>query len=111
MENLHGGILIATTNMAANMDKGFDRRFLYKLEDCAAAAAIWQSRLPDLAADDAEALSARYDFSGGQIENIVRKQCIGAILNGNPLTLDGLAALCDEELLGKGAKRIGFCAD
>ena len=112
MENLHGGILIATTNMAANFDKAFERRFLYKIEfekpDKEARAAIWRNRLPELADDDASDISLRYNFSGGQIENIARKQTITHILNGTSLTLDGIAALCENELLDKATKRIGF---
>ncbi|MDR1143330.1 MAG: AAA family ATPase, partial [Spirochaetaceae bacterium] len=45
MENLDGGILIATTNMTINLDKAFERRFLYKIEfekpDAEAKTAIW----------------------------------------------------------------------
>jgi SpoVK/Ycf46/Vps4 family AAA+-type ATPase len=112
METLHGGILIATTNMISNFDKAFERRFLYKIEfekpDLKARAQIWHSRLPELAAEDAESISRRYDFSGGQIENIARRQTISAILHNSPLTLDSIAALCEDELLEKTEKRIGF---
>ena len=114
MENLHGGILIATTNMAINFDKAFERRFLYKIEfeksDIKARSAIWENRLSELNTQDAETLSRRYDFSGGQIENIARKQAINTILNGVPLTLDGIITLCEDEVLNKGTKQIGFCA-
>jgi SpoVK/Ycf46/Vps4 family AAA+-type ATPase len=114
MEDLHGGILIATTNMIANLDKAFERRFLYKIEfekpDHKAKSLIWQNRLSGLSAEDAEALSRRYDFSGGQIENIVRKQTVNAILHAAPITLDDLSALCEDELLDKAARSIGFCA-
>jgi DNA polymerase III delta prime subunit len=112
METLQGGILIATTNMISNFDKAFERRFLYKIEfekpDLKARALIWRNRLPELAEEDAESISRRYDFSGGQIENIVRKQAIGAVLRDIPLTLDGIATLCEDELLEKAEKRIGF---
>ena len=112
MENLRGGILIATTNMAVNFDKAFERRFLYKIEfqkpDIEAKTAIWQSRLPELSPVDAAVLSSRFDFSGGQIQNIARKQTISSILNGSDLSIDGLAALCEDETLDKTAKPIGF---
>jgi len=112
MENLKGGILIATTNLAVNLDKAFERRFLYKVEfekpDNDARSAIWKNRLPELADDDASALSSRFDFSGGQIENIVKKQTIKTILHGGSVSLDGLAALCEDEIPDKAAKRIGF---
>jgi hypothetical protein len=115
MENLQGGILIATTNMTNNLDKAFERRFLYKVEfekpDHKAKTAIWQSILSDLTGEDAETLASRFDFSGGQIENVARKQTIGNILQGSPLSLEGIFALCREELFetDKIAK-IGFCA-
>jgi hypothetical protein len=112
MENLRGGILIATTNMAVNFDKAFERRFLYKIEfqkpDIEAKAAIWRSRLPELSSDAAAVLSSRYDFSGGQIQNIARKQAISSILNGSDLSIDGIVALCENETLEKSAKPIGF---
>jgi len=115
MENLNGGILVATTNMALNLDRAFERRFLYKIEfekpDQKARSAIWRSRLPELIPGDADTLSLRYDFSGGQIDNIARKHTINTILNGSTLTLDGLAALCDDELTDKAAKHIGFCVN
>jgi len=115
MENLHGGILIATTNLAANLDKAFERRFLYKIEfgkpDNKARAEIWRSRLSALSEEDAAVLSSRYDFSGGQIENIARKQAIKAVLNGTPVTLEGLTAICEDELMVKAAKSIGFRVD
>ncbi|MCL2792274.1 MAG: ATP-binding protein [Spirochaetaceae bacterium] len=113
MENLDGGILIATTNMATNLDKAFERRFLYKIEfekpDINARTAIWQNRITDLTTEDAEALSRGYDFSGGQIENIARKQVINSMLYGNTFTFNDLAVLCEDEVIDKGARRIGFC--
>ena len=112
MENLKGGILIATTNLVFNLDKAFERRFLYKIEfekpDPQARSAIWRNRLPDLSEDDTAHISDRFDFTGGQIENGARKQTINAILHGGSLSLDGLAVLCEDELMEKAARRIGF---
>ncbi|MCL1837379.1 MAG: ATP-binding protein [Treponema sp.] len=112
MENLTGGILIATTNMLVNFDKAFERRFLYKIEfenpDQKARAAIWQNRLPDIDEEAAETLSRRFEFSGGQIENIASKQAINTVLHGATPNLDGILNLCEDEIWAKGAKRIGF---
>jgi hypothetical protein len=51
IENLEG-ILIATTNLANNFDKAFERRFLYKIEFLKplpeARKSIWKSMIPDL---------------------------------------------------------------
>ena len=77
LENLDG-ILIATTNMTQNMDKAFERRFLYKIEfskpEKNIRKMLWKSMMPDLNEEDALALASRFDFSDGQIENIARKK-------------------------------------
>jgi hypothetical protein len=113
MENLTG-ILIATTNMTANLDKAFERRFLYKIEfekpDTESKKLMWQSFMPSLCEDDAATLAKKFDFSGGQIENITRKSAVSYILKGEDPDLNGLEALCKEEILEKEAVRIGFLA-
>ena len=80
------GIMIATTNLTSNLDKAFERRFLYKIRfdkpTIEARSEIWQAMMPSLAAADAKTLAREYDMSGGEIENIVRKQTINAILSG-----------------------------
>ena len=114
MENLKG-ILIATTNLAQNMDKAFERRFLYKIKfnkpTLDARIHIWQSMLPDLQESDIKALAERYDFSGGQIENVARHYAIDTVLHGDePVSLEKLIAHCDgERLEQKESRKIGFC--
>jgi hypothetical protein len=113
MENLEGGILIATTNMKNNLDKAFERRFLYKLEfekpDLQTAALIWQNFLPELCKEAAATLARRFDFSGGQIENISRKCAVDFVLSGSSPSLDKLTTFCNEELLYKDTGfKIGF---
>lgn len=114
MERLDG-ILIATTNLAQNMDKAFERRFLYKIafdKPCLEAKqAIWQSMLPELGDREARTLATRYDFSGGQIENVARKRTVQRILyNRDTATLDELTALCDSENINSrpGSRPIGY---
>ncbi len=109
------GILIATTNLAQNMDKAFERRFLYKIafdKPCLEAKqSIWQSMLPELGDREARTLATRYDFSGGQIENIARKRTVQCILyNRDTATLDELTALCDSENIHNrpGSRPIGY---
>jgi SpoVK/Ycf46/Vps4 family AAA+-type ATPase len=114
MENLEG-ILIATTNLTKNMDRAFERRFLYKIEFSRPTpevrTLIWQSILPSLSAGDAHTLASRYDFSGGQIENIARKRTVDSIISGADTSIDKLKLLCDEELLEKDSvTKIGFMA-
>ena len=112
METLDG-ILIATTNLEQNMDKAFERRFLYKIKfnkpTVEARQHIWQSMIPSLSADAASQLASRYDFSGGQIENIARHHAIDSILHGDEADdLQSLITHCDQERLEKKARRIGF---
>lgn len=113
METLDG-ILIATTNLTCNFDKAFERRFLYKIEfskpSIEAKSSIWQSMIPELNDADARMLAERYDFSGGQIENIARKNVVDAILMGEELSFDAIVNHCDSELLGGNGtrNRIGF---
>jgi KaiC/GvpD/RAD55 family RecA-like ATPase len=114
MENLKG-ILIATTNLAQNMDKAFERRFLYKIEfknpGLAVRQSIWQSMLSGLSDADARTLASRFDFSGGQIENVSRKRTVDFVLSGVEPSLEKLAAFCREELLGmEQTGKIGFAS-
>ena len=113
METLDG-ILIATTNMAQNMDKAFERRFLYKIHftkpTLEARASIWHEMIPVLSAEESRSLALKYDFSGGQIENIARHYTIDSILHGaSDNVLETLSRHCDNERLDrKGHRTIGF---
>ena len=114
MEQLDG-IMIATTNLTQNLDKAFERRFLYKIEfsrpSIETKRAIWQSMIPTLAAPLAEELAAEYDFSGGQIENIARKRTVELILSGEEPTSEKLHSMCRAELLANNSsprRRVGF---
>ena len=113
------GIMIATTNLAQNMDPAFERRFLYKIQferpDASVRANLWQEMIPELDTEECQALGEQFDFSGGQIENVARKYAINSILNdiepSNRLT--ELITLCREECLnGTKATRphVGFVA-
>jgi SpoVK/Ycf46/Vps4 family AAA+-type ATPase len=117
MENLDG-ILIATTNLTSNLDGAFDRRFLYKVEFLKPTAEesrhIWQAMLPSLDEDNARSLASKYDFSGGQIENIARKQLVNNILrNTEELDMSLIKSACDQERLnrqnGERIRITGFC--
>ena len=113
METLDG-IMIATTNLTENLDKAFERRFLYKIafmKPCIEAkTSIWQSMMPKLSDVIAEELSRCYDFSGGEIENIVRRATIEHILKGKRPTLEVLHRYCKGEKMERGNrhKRVGF---
>ena len=112
MEQLDG-IMIATTNLQENMDKAFERRFLYKIKfdkpTEEARASIWHSMIPDLSELDVHTLASKYDFSGGQIENIARHYAIDNILHGQSEdVLSMLIRHCDNERLDNCQRKVGF---
>ena len=113
MENLEG-ILIATTNLATNLDPAFERRFIFKIEfrlpEADSRARIWKSMISSLSDGEAAALAERYRFSGGNIENIARKSTVDYVLSGVEPTLSSLEGYCEQELMSrrKETARIGF---
>ena len=113
MEQLDG-IMIATTNLQENLDKAFERRFLYKIKfekpTEEARASIWHEMIPELNEMDVQALASKYDFSGGQIENIARHYAIDSILHGvNGDALAMLVTHCDNERLdSREVRKVGF---
>ena len=109
------GILIATTNLTSNMDSAFERRFLYKIEfekpSVEVKSAIWKTMIAGLSDEDAAVLASKYDFSGGQIENIARKSVVNKIITGEDFTMHTIIEHCDTEVIdkyGSNRKRIGF---
>ena len=113
METLEG-IMIATTNLTANLDKAFERRFLYKIRydkpTAEARAEIWQTMLPGLSSADAKVIASEFDLSGGEIENIARKHAVNAILSGSDeLDLGALIDICRVERIAHTQRpRVGF---
>lgn len=114
MESLDG-IMIATTNLTSNLDKAFERRFLYKIEferpTLEAKSKIWQAMMPELNESDAETLAKKYDLSGGEIENVVRKIEVHNILYNQECTLSQIEEMCENEKLNSKRqcnKTIGF---
>ena len=103
MEDLQG-IMIATTNLSENFDKAFERRFLYKVKfdkpTAKVKAQIWKSMMPELSDVDAQYLSGKFELSGGQIENIVRKKTIQSILQGKEPAIEEILRFCCEEERG-----------
>ena len=113
IENFEG-ILIATSNLVNNMDTAFERRFLFKIEfqkpAVLAKIKIWKLKMPHLSNEDCEILATKFDFSGGQIDNIVRKNEINEILYGTTVDVITLLEFCKEETLTNqfSKKSIGF---
>ena len=113
MESLNG-IMICTTNLTTCLDKAFDRRFLFKLEfekpTNEARKHIWQSMLEGLNDEQATYLADHFDFSGGQIQNISRKQVINAIFAGkDDIDYEQIKIDCQNEKISRNnGRRIGF---
>jgi len=108
------GILVATTNLTKNLDKAFERRFLYKIffekPDTQTKALIWKDKIPTLHEEECLLLSGRYDLSGGQIQNVATKFVMKQILTGKTALLSEIEEYCQEEFLDKKSerRRIGF---
>jgi len=107
------GIFLATTNLVKNLDTAFERRFLFKVEfrkpDNLIKAKIWNSKLPCLTETECECLANRYDFSGGQIDNIIRKNEIYEIIHGITVDFKNILEFCNSELLLKNNSiKVGF---
>lgn len=107
------GIFFATTNLVNNLDYAFERRFLFKIEfkkpEKTEKIKIWNSKLPCLTEAECEVLAFGFDLSGGQIDNIVRKNEIHEIIRGYSVDFNNIVEFCKTELLFKnGGSRIGF---
>ena len=112
MEKLDG-IMIATTNLAGNLDEAFERRFLFKVKfdkpTIEAKRSIWKDKMPALSDEACEKLALQFDFSGGEIDNIVRKFTMQEVLKDAVADYDSIVKLCgSEKLSGKERKKVGF---
>lgn len=113
METLEG-IMIATTNLTTNLDKAFERRFLYKIRfdkpTLESRTRIWQTMLSGISDDDARVLASHFDFSGGEIENIARKHSVNAILSGKEaIDIQEIITTCKQERISQNNRpKIGF---
>ncbi len=106
------GILIATTNMASNLDSAFERRFLFKVRfdkpTIDSKVHIWKDKMPHLTDEEAMKLASHFDFSGGEIDNIVRKATMEEVVSGVAPTLERLIILCGEEKISTEGRKMGF---
>lgn len=107
------GIMIITTNQIENFDNAMERRFLFKLKfdnpDKETQKAIWKNRFPTLSKSDLSSLVDKYDFTGGNIQNIKKKSTIEYIISGSKVNINLLLDLCkDEKIEVESSRRIGF---
>lgn len=84
LENFEG-IFIATTNMEDNLDKAFDRRFLYKIKfeipSSNTIAAIWKDKFPQVETRIINSICEKVKLTGGQIENVRKKLIVDILLD------------------------------
>ena len=75
-----------------------------------ARAEIWRSMIKGLKKKDALILASKFDLSGGEIENVVRRQTVQSILIGSSkIDLKALEESCKIERLSNTAHaKIGF---
>jgi|GEM_PF-1453563 len=76
----------------------------------AVRARIWKAKMLYLNEADCELLAGQFDFSGGQIDNILRKKEIQEIIHEEKVTLENLLSFCSEESFGNTGSKIGFSA-
>lgn len=111
MEKLEG-IMIATTNLTQNLDKAFERRFIYKIKfdapNQSVMSQIWRSMIPELSEDESLALAAKYNMSGGMIENVMRKAQVSEIITGEKKSFSQIESFCNEEISCNQRRQIGF---
>jgi hypothetical protein len=112
LENFEG-IFFATTNLAGNLDDAFERRFLFKIEfkkpELEVKAKIWNSKLSGFSEEEYLSLAEQFDFSGGQIENIIRKNEMHEIIHGKQVSFKNIVDFCQAEFLNKNPEsKIGF---
>jgi SpoVK/Ycf46/Vps4 family AAA+-type ATPase len=113
MEKMQG-IMICTTNLTTTLDKAFERRFLLKLQlpkpNNEARKQIWASMLPKLSDEQLTQLANRFEFSGGQIQNVMRKQIINSIFSGtDQMDFKRLLDDCAAETMDRSnGRQIGF---
>lgn len=109
------GIFIATTNVALNMDSAFERRFLFKIKfenpSTEAKTSIWMNKLSWLNEKDASEFAREYDFSGGQIDNIVRKIAMDEVITGEHPSISEIHEMCRLEKIKNNecTNKLGFC--
>lgn len=106
------GILIATTNLIDNLDPAFERRFLFKIlfqkPNATIRGKIWKQKLPHLSLRQCNILAEKHEFSGAQIDNIVRKNEIQRIVAGKTSGFEDILAMCSEESLTNAREVVGY---
>jgi SpoVK/Ycf46/Vps4 family AAA+-type ATPase len=105
---------MATTNLADQLDKAFDRRLLYKIDFKRPDTLVRKQILTNVFSDCDELvldkLNQEYLLTGGQIANIKKKLLVKSILDTKINKEEYLTILCkDEFILNQNTRNpIGF---
>jgi len=108
------GILIATTNLASQLDPAFDRRLLYKIEFKKPCLSVRENILSavfnNIGIDVLKKISNQFELTGGQIANIKKKLLVKTLLQSEINTEEALVELCKNEFVLSNPTRnyIGF---
>lgn len=70
---------------------------------------IWLNKMPALNHNDAMQLASLYDFSGGEIDNVVRKYTMMEIIDGETPSFETIQKLCNEEKNKSTLQKNRFC--
>ena len=107
------GILIATSNVTAGLDKAFERRFLLKIKferpSRQIQSKMLRAKLKSLSEHQLAFINERYELTGGQIDNLVKRFEMMLML-GNGLDEESIIRVCEQELNmnGNSRKRVGY---
>lgn len=107
------GIIICTTNMTANLDDAFNRRFLYKIEfskpDIRTKTALVNLKLGKYLTDDqCRQLATNYQVTGGMLDNILTKIIARQCLYNTQPTYPDIDFYCRQDIIGSAITPIGF---
>ena len=107
------GIMFITTNKIQNFDSAMERRLLFKIKfdkpSKEIQKQIWQAKFPSLRESDINSIVDKYNFTGGNINNVKKKLNIEYILSGRKDNIDDIYDNCkNEEIDTKNKKSIGF---
>ncbi len=109
------GLMFLTTNMVSNIDKAFDRRIYQKIHiqipSKETRKKIWNYKLKNidlLSSEQIKFLADSFNFSGGQIDNIIKKIVEHEVYESKP-SFDDIVNWCKTETINEEeGKLIGF---
>jgi AAA+ superfamily predicted ATPase len=96
------GISFSTTNLANQLDKAFERRFLYKVEfekpNSEVRQLILNNSFNDIQTETIAKVVSNFTLTGGQISNIKKKLLLKSIVEGIEDKEEVFIQLCKDEL-------------